>query len=139
MSPDESAVATVTGGSGRMVYRAMREDSVGGPTIGPTARTLGVRPHVDVPVTAGRVRPNTGGMSVAPDGPGNLHRLRRPPAHGGTGKDPVWSLCLDDLGPDLVFRQDSPTHGLIEPAHDMTESEYQQRLADTKPHWKKLP
>jgi hypothetical protein len=116
MSPDETVAATVTGGSGRMVCRAMRADAAGGPSLGPTARTLGVRPGVDIPVVGGRVRPNTGGMSVAPDDPGNLHRLRRPLAYGGTGKDPALCLCLDDLGPDLVFRQDSPTHVLIEPA-----------------------
>jgi hypothetical protein len=78
-------------------------------------------------------------MSVAPDRPGNLHPLRRPPAYGGSGKDPVWCLCLDDLGPDLCFRQDSPTHGLIEPARLMSDTDYQQRLADTKPFWKRLP
>jgi hypothetical protein len=139
MSPDEAAIASVTGGSGRMVYRAMREDQAGGPLIGPTARTLGVRPGVDIPVVSGRVRPNTGGMSVAPDRPENLHPLRRPAAYGGSGKDPLWALCLDDLGLNLVFRQDSAKHGLIEPARDMPELDYQQWLADTKPFWTRLP
>lgn len=139
MSSDEAAAATVAGGSSRMVYRAMREDRAGGPLIGPTARTLGVRPGVDVPVVAGQVRPHTGGMSVAPDRPENLHPLRRPAAYGGSGKDPLWGLCLDDLGSDLVFRQDSAKHGLIEPAHNMPELDYQQRLADTKPFWTRLP
>jgi hypothetical protein len=78
-------------------------------------------------------------MSVAPDRPDHLHPLRRPPGYGGSGKDPVWCLCLDDLGPDLVFRQDSPTHALIEPARPMAQSEYQRQLGDTKPLWKRLP
>src|SRR6266545_1706182 len=79
-------VCSSKGLKGRMVYRAMREDAAGGPAIGPTARTLGVRPAVDVPVSSGQVRPNTGGMSVAPDRPENLPFLRRPAAYGGAGK-----------------------------------------------------
>jgi hypothetical protein len=126
-------------GTARMVYRAMREAPAGGPMIGPTARTLGVRPNVDIPLAAGQVQPNTGGMSVAPDSPTNLHPLRRPPAHGGLGKDPIWAIRLDQLGGDLQFRQDSPTHGLIEPARDMSLDDLQQALAQTRPYWVKLP
>jgi hypothetical protein len=107
--------------------------------VGPSARSLGVRPDYDIPVTAGQVQPNTGGMSVAPDRVVNVPRRRRPPAHGGLGKDPVWCMSLDDLGAGLVFRQDSPAHGLFEPAYAMLEREYQKRLADTKPFWKRLP
>jgi hypothetical protein len=117
----------------------MREDAAGGPLVGPTALALGVRPGVDIPVVAGSVHPNTGGMSVAPDRPGNLHRTRRPPAYGGSGKDPVWWISTDRLGGDLQYRQDSPTHGLIGPAQTMTLAEFQRRLEDTKPDWKKLP
>ena len=32
--------------SGRILFRAMREDPAGTPMVGPTARTLGVRPNV---------------------------------------------------------------------------------------------
>jgi hypothetical protein len=125
-------------GTGRIVYRAMREDPAGGPIVGPTARTLGVRPQVDLPVAAGFVHPKTGGMSVAVDRPENLHPLRRPPRYGGSGKDPVWSISVDQLGPDLQFRQDSAIHGLIEPSRTMALDEYQQALADTKLFWKRL-
>jgi hypothetical protein len=107
--------------------------------VGPTARTLGVRPQVDIPVVAGQVRPNTGGMSVAPDDPVNLHPLRRPPAFGGSGKDPVWYIAVAALGVDLQFRQDSGTHGLIEPARAMSLHDLQKALDATKPYWKKLP
>ena len=106
---------------------------------GPTARTLGVRPQVDIPATSGHVRPNTGGLSAAVDRPENLHPLRRPRAYGGFGKDPAWSLSLDQIGPNLQFRQDTPTHGLLEPSRTMSLVEFQQFLADTKPLWKKLP
>ena len=149
MSPEEqSAVGKpevgeegYSGGTApsRIVYRAMREDRAGGPTVGPTARTLGVRPNVDIPVIAGQVRPNTGGMSVAPDRPENLHPLRRPRAYGGSGKDPVWYISIDLLGGDLQFREDSARHGLIEPARTMSIDDLQKALAATKPYWKKLP
>ena len=56
--------------TGKMLYRAMIPAADGGPQRGSTARTLGARSEVDVPVdAAGRVRPGTGGMSVAPDSP----------------------------------------------------------------------
>jgi hypothetical protein len=122
-----------------MAYRAMREDSAGGPVVGPTARTLGVRPAIDIPVAAGQVQPNNGGMSVSPDRAANLPPLRRPPAYGGSGKDPVWCLDLDHLGGDLQFRQDSPAHGLIEPARARSLDELQEALAKTAPWWKMLP
>jgi len=125
--------------AGKMLYRAMREDPSGGPLVGPSARTLGVRPNVDILIRAGQVQPNSGGMSVAPDHAGNLHPLRRPPTYGGLGKDPVWSIALTALGGDLQFRQDSLTHGLIEPARPMSLDELQQALEATQPYWKKLP
>ena len=125
--------------SGRILYRAMREDSAGGPMVGPTARTLGVRPNVDILIIAGLVRPNSGGMSVAPDRPGNLHPLRRPPAFGGLGKDQIWSIAVVALGDDLQVRPGSATNGLIESARTMRIDDLQMTLEATKPYWKKLP
>lgn len=122
-----------------MLYRAMREDVDGLPMLGRTARTLGIRLDVDIPVVAGLVQALTGGMSVAPDHPGNLHSLRRPPAYGGRGKDPVWFIVSDDLDADLTFRLDHPTHGVIEPARSMPIGEYELALERTRPVWKKLP
>jgi hypothetical protein len=110
-----------------------------GQDVGPSARTLGVRPNVDILAIAGQVRPNMGGMSVAPDHPGNLHPLRRPRAYGGSGKDPVWYIAIDLLGGDLQFRQDSATHGLMEPVRTMTIDALQKALEASKPYWKKLP
>jgi hypothetical protein len=78
-------------------------------------------------------------MSVAPDHPANLHPLRRPPAYGGAGKDPVWCIALHLLGNDLRFRQDTATHGLIEPARIMALDDLRRALEATKPLWKKLP
>src|SRR5262245_2122963 len=117
----------------RFVYRAMRDDPLGGPAIGPSARTLGVRPAAppggDIPVAGGQVHPNTGGMSVAPDDLMNLPPIRRPKSLGGSGKDPVWYIDIDLLGSDLAFVQDKSTHGLIEPGRSMTLDEFLKALA----------
>jgi hypothetical protein len=106
--------------------------------IGPTARTLGVRPGDDLPVVTGRVSPGTGGMSVAPDSPMNLPDHRRPPQFGGTGKDPVWGIDTDSLGDDIVFRQDKRAHGVLEPLREMSIEEFQEALANLAPNWFKL-
>jgi hypothetical protein len=75
-------------------------------------------------------------MSVAPDDPANLAKNRRPPqVNGGRGKDPVWEIDTDELGPDLQFHQDKPTHGTITPARPMTLDEYEAVLAATRLKW----
>jgi hypothetical protein len=106
--------------------------------VNPSARSLGVRPGDDIPVINGRVSPGSGGMSVAPDGPMHLPDHRRPPNFGGTGKDPVWEIAIDSLGNDLIFRQDKPNHGLVEPAREMSIDEFQQALAGLAPKWVQL-
>ncbi len=122
------------------LYRGMKQD----PNIhdhllpenGATARTLGVRPNTDIPVDSkGMVNPNTGGMSVAPNTPYNLPRHRRPPAWGGTGKDPVWSIGANNLPRGLRYRADSSTHGLIEPASRMRFTDFQFLLWLTQGSW----
>jgi hypothetical protein len=54
------------------------------------------------------------------------------------GKDPVWSIASNLLGSALNCRQDSPTHGLIEPAQPMSLDDLQQALETTKPFWTKV-
>ena len=115
----------------------MREAPDGGPLVGPTARSLGVRPGVDIPVFGVKVIPRTGGLSVAPDDPSNLPAHRRPPEFDGTGKDPVWMIGLDSLGDDLVYRQDKPSHGLLEPVRETTLASYQATIADSAQRWLK--
>ncbi len=120
-------------------YRAMTPDSDGPPQVGQSACQLGVRPldrlpHNDVsaaapddPVTPGE------GMSAAPHDPANLPRNRRPPqVNAGTGKDPVWELDTDDLGPDLQYAQDGPTDGVVGPKQPMTLAMLEQALAATR-------
>jgi hypothetical protein len=126
-------------GSELILCRGMREAPGGGPAIGPSARTLGVRPDIDIPVDpSGSVHPGTGGMSVAPDTPRNLPQHRRPPEYGGTGRDPVWSIQGKDLGANLRYVPDdilTAIHGVIEPATIMTLAAYQRALEKTAPYW----
>lgn len=117
-------------------------DSDGLPAMGSSGRSLGVRlgdtstPDVLAVEPNDFVLPNQGGMSVAPDNPMHLLRHRRPQSLGGIGLDPVWPIESDELGPDLQFRQDSLTHGVIEPLRPMTLSDYQSVLSVTRPMWK---
>ena len=64
-----------------IVFRAMREDPNGKPLTGRSARKLGVRicgSHIDIPIRAGKVYPQTGGMSVTPNCVMRLPKSRRP-------------------------------------------------------------
>ena len=127
---------------GESFYRAMRQASEGRPECGLTARTLGARPEIDLPVDpSGRVHPGAGGMSVAPDSPAHLPRHRRPPEFGGTGKDVVWCIQEENLDPMLRYIPDDvshPRHGVIEPAFTMTFEDYQRALERTAPYWMRV-
>jgi hypothetical protein len=119
----------------------MKESVSGQPSVGPSSRTLGIRPGIDVPAVSPDeiVVPGQGGLSVSPDDPHNLPPTRRPPAFGGTGKDPVWGLDESDLGPDLRYRPDpdNDRHGFIEPVRAMPLREYEEAIARTQGLWKK--
>lgn len=126
------------------LFRSMKEETDGMPAVGPSARLLGVRPG-DAPIPdvlaihpTDQVLPDDGGMSVAPDDPMRLLKHRRPPSVGGIGQDPVWYIEIGELGADLQFRQDRPTHGVIEPARPMTLQDFEDALARTRPDWKLL-
>jgi hypothetical protein len=127
------------------VCRGMREDSDGLPKLGPTTRTLGVRPDSlfgDIIVTkGGLVFPGTGGMSVSPWPPENIEEHRRPKEFGGTGKDPVWEMDTDDLPEELRYQSDpakADVHGFIAPARWMHLSEYQRTLHGTRNLWTRV-
>ncbi len=124
------------------LFRGIKESARGGPEVGESARTLGVRPGIDVPSTArgGLVQPGEGGMSVSPGTPMDLPSHRRPPAFGGVGRDPVWVLSVESLGPDLGYRPGpaEPRHGFVEPARPMTLGEYQDALTQTRDLWRKV-
>jgi hypothetical protein len=120
----------------------MKAAGDGRPEEGRTARTLGVRPDIDIPVGVdGVVLGGEGGMSVAPDSPGNLPAHRRPPEHGGTGKDPIWELDVADLGDELVYREDPlmpGVHGFLEPVLPTTFDAYQSAFSATRRAWRLL-
>lgn len=122
------------------LYRGMRKASDGHPEVGRTARTLGVRRGVDIPVDVDDVVfGGAGGMSVAPDWPGHLPEHRRPPSYGGTGKDPVWELHIADLGDQLAYREDPlmpRRHGFIEPRAPMLFVEFESALLATRRAWR---
>lgn len=122
------------------IFRGMRQGADARPTLGSSARTLGVRPGIDIHVDHnGIVHPGTGGMSASPGSPFNLPDIRRPPKYGGMGRDPVWSIDTSELGPNLRYRLDpgNPSvHGFIEPANSMSLEEYQQSLWATRDTWR---
>jgi hypothetical protein len=123
------------------LFRAMKENEAGLPEEEDSARALGIRPGIDVPVSKPEelLRPGQGGMSVSPDDPLNLPAFRRPAEYQGVGKDPVWTISSAELGPDLSYRSDpaSAGHGFIEPARPMTLGDYQRALSQTHGLWRK--
>jgi hypothetical protein len=128
------------------IFRAMRCNE-GMPQCGPTKQCLGVRigvePHADLPCdNEGMVMPGTGGMSVSPDEIGHLPRHRRPPAHGGTGRHPVWVMRTEMLTENIAYVPDPPhnglvTHALIEPCVIMHGDAFQSALCSTAPVWER--
>ncbi len=124
------------------LFRGIKESGRGGPESGESARTLGVRPGIDVPARTpdGLVEPGQGGLSVSPGTPLNLPSHRRPPGFGGVGRDPIWVLPAEDLGPDLSYRPDpvDSGHGFVEPARPMTLGDYQLALSRTRDLWRKV-
>lgn len=118
----------------------MKPDFRGLAKPGASARTLGARGNIDIPVNEdGFVEPGMGGMSVSPATPDNLPPWRRPPEFGGTGKDPLWELETDHwFSKKLVYRDDPDApnrHGFIEPSQTMPFEEYQQALQYTRLSW----
>jgi RHS repeat-associated protein len=127
---------------GGYLFRAMR--GLFSPEVGESARTLGVRPGVDVEVNSGNVAQKNRagifqGMSVAPDTPYNLFVVRRPTEFGGSGKDPVWAIKRSLISdPNLQVIDDTPGHALVAPSKCIPYQEYKKSLETTRPLWKKV-
>jgi hypothetical protein len=123
------------------LYRGMKPDPDDGcPSTGPGKRLLGAVPGIDIlPDDAGMVYPGTEGMSVSPHSPEFLPEWRRPPALGGTGKDPVWVIESEKLPTDLIYAPDGQgeRHGWVEPSTAMTLTSYQDALAETRETWER--
>ena len=127
-------------------FRAMMpEPAIGSPKVGRSARQLGVRvppqfpPDVN-PNGDGCVHPAAGGMSVAPQTVWNLPNHRRPRSMGrgssGPSDDCVFVIEKNAISEPLLVRHDKPIHALVEPAVIMSLSQYEERLAATRVHWK---
>lgn len=112
------------------------------PTVGRSARALGVRVPGDVrPQADGRVAPGDGGMSVSPGTMWNLphHRRPIPTGRGATGPsgDVVYAISALPIN-TLVVRPDPARpdkHALVEPASVMPLVEYESALTTTRPNW----
>lgn len=124
----------------------MKVAADGMPETGRSARSLGIRTPRDIPAgiapdvlqveDAETVDPGTGGLSVAPESPSHLPPMRRPPEFGGRGKDPVWQIDSSELADaGLQYRQDSPTHGLLEPSIPMSLKDFETALERTRDRW----
>jgi hypothetical protein len=129
------------------VYRTMKRDDDGYPTVEPTAKGLGVRTGIDIDVDqAGNVVLNDKGMSVAPGWrmllpyriPKRLRHLH-PPARGaddvhcfvmGTG-----AFQRGTVAQGLELIPDSPTHGIVAPTKVVPLAEYEADLEATRTSW----
>jgi len=150
--PNPTSTRKVEDAPEAYLYRAMTPDRVsGGPLVGQSARTLGVRRGSDVEISLlDIVKPKNSagkyqGMSVSPNKPNNLFYRFRPkeligPIPGGVGpgqgKDPVWKIRRNEIPGFLDFHQDSPTHGVIYTKECIKFDDYERLLESTKPLWK---
>ncbi len=130
------------------VFRAMGKDTDGLPRVEPSAKGLGVRPHVDIELDqGGDVLVNRKGMSVSPNWrdlplfriPARLKHLKP----GARGSNETFCFCSGtgpfeqgDFAEGLTLEPDSATHGAIAPARVMPLSDYQTALAATRPDWR---
>jgi hypothetical protein len=102
------------------------------PLMEASARGLGVRPDYDIAVDAeGNVAPNGEGMTVRPSA-GDIPRQFR------KGRFSVWSLDTEMLPEGLEYEQDSPTHGVVQPAWVMPYEEFAAGIDETRPLWQQL-
>lgn len=129
--------------SDSLIYRAMKRAADDLPVVERSARGLGVRPNVDIPVNPkGQVEPGTGGMSTAVDSPYDLPRHRRPAVFNGVGRDPVFVLPQREECEGLVVRADQgpqSAHRAVEPARTCLLEQYEADLEATRPQWQDVP
>jgi hypothetical protein len=133
-----------------------------GPKIGWSTRCLGIRPGIDIDVAMLPVRhldsqglllpeaerSNTGelvevaikngkGMSVSSSIAG-LPPFRKPAEFGGTGRDPLWQIDVDQIPVDIEPIQDGVTHVSLCPRATMLLERYEAALAATRLDWHKV-
>jgi hypothetical protein len=125
-------------------FRSMRPAVDGLPSVGRSARSLGVRIPTDIePDASGCVRPHAGGMSVSPGTVWNIPHTRRPCGLGrgstGPAADRVYSISSASLAErELEARSDSHAsmlHAFVEPKAETRLETYEAALASTRPSW----
>lgn len=103
------------------------------PKLGTSMTTLGVRVRDLHPRLSGLVDPLEGGVSVSPEGHEHLPRSARMVMESGKGV--IFALDTDDLPSQLRYRQDTQSHGLIEPASPTKFEIYQRYVQETSDLW----
>lgn len=124
-----------------LVYRAMRADGDGLPTVEPTASGLGVRPGIDVDVVAGDVLKNGLGMSVSPSWR-VISILRVPkrlrdkvPGARGSNSTYCFKYGVGPFAAGLELAPDTPAHGCVTPGQQVPLLTHENDLASTRADW----
>ena len=118
------------------IYRTMRSEVDGHPTLGASLSTLGSRPEKDIPVdAAGLVRPKTGGMSVTPDHWEDMPPALLPRELNGESRYTLFLLTTAALPADLCARIDRPMHANVEPRGECLFADYNASLQGTREDW----
>ena len=127
------------------MFRIMKEDPDGKPTVGRTAMTLGVRlGEVDLDAQD-NVISNDKGMSVNPnwrDAP--ISMIPKRLGTGGRGKNDCFcfrrgegAFVQSSCGVGLELLPDSATHGVIRPVQPTPLTSYESDLRATRLEWEK--
>ena len=130
-----------------LVFRAMKRDEDGLPTIERSASGLGIRPGTDVDVDAGgNAVVNGKGMSVSPAwrvmSIFRIPKRLKDKVQGARGSNNTYCFRFG-MGPfqagefaaGLELMPDSPTHGCVIPAQLVPLSQYEIDLAATRADW----
>lgn len=129
-----------------LVFRAMKKDDDGLPTIEASATGLGVRIGTDVNMQDGQLLANGKGLSVAPDW--RLLPIFRIPKRlcdqvsGARGSNQTYCFRFGS-GPferapfaeSLELVPDSPAHGCVAPARSVSLEQFESDLSATRAGW----
>lgn len=125
-----------------LVFRAMKRDTDGLPTVAPAASALGVRPGTDIDVDPqGHVVVNKKGMSVSPSWR-EMSIFRIPKRLGGQGSNTTYCFKMGtgpfqqgSLAPGLELVPDGQSHGVVRPEKSVPLREFEADLGATRAGW----
>ncbi len=126
-----------------LVYRAMKKDADGFPTVAPSASALGVRPGIDIDLdNESNVIVNQKGMSVSPSWR-DISIFRIPKRLGGQGRNNTYCFKMgegpfhqSDFAKGLELVPDSANHGIVCPKQTTSLIQFEADLAATRNNWK---